>query len=128
MLEDSPAAARSAPSLRELARKGFDRIEYSRDLPLVARQDHAFRKRVADDQNPLRRQSLEIDRTTGWALLVALRAQLDRRGLFPLWPKPPRALPAEGPQQVPFLRRAQPGHHRHAIAEQRCDAPTCAEG
>src|SRR5262249_3185184 len=117
MLEDSPAAARSAPSLRELARKGFDRIEYSRDLPLVARQDHAFRRRVADAQTPLRRQSLEIARTTGWDLLVALLGQLDRRGLFLLLPKLPPDLSAEGAQQVAFLRRAQPGHHRHAIAE-----------
>jgi hypothetical protein len=62
MLEDGAAAARRAPPLRELARERFDGIENGRDLQLVVRQDDAFRERIADDQNPLRRESLKINR------------------------------------------------------------------
>src|SRR5262245_48319672 len=128
MLEHRLAAARSAPLFRKFARERFDGVEHCRDLPLVTRQDDAFRKRIADDQNPLSRQSLEIDRPTGWDLLVAVLGQLDRRRLFLLLSELAADLSAEGAEQVAFLCRAQPGHHHDPITEQRNDAAASAEG
>src|SRR5262249_32306160 len=118
MLEHSPATAGRAPPLGELTRKGLDRIEPGRDFSLVTGQDHAFRKRVTDDQDPLERQNLEVDGSSRRDLLVSLLGQLDRcRLLLPLL-ELASDVRVQLPQQLSFLGRSQPGQDYDAIAEQ----------
>ncbi len=49
------------------------------DLALMPRQHDALGQRLADQDQPLRRQALQIDRTAGRNLIVLLGGELDDR-------------------------------------------------
>ena len=70
------------PALRQLSRERFGHVEYRSDLSLVPRQHDAFRQRFADQDQPLRRQALQVDRAAGRNLVVLFGRELDGGGFL----------------------------------------------
>src|SRR5258707_920211 len=77
----APSAGRSS-LLCELTGKRLDHLDDRGDLALVARQDHAFRKRVRNHDHMLRVYGFEPDRPAGKDLFVLVSGDPDGGGLI----------------------------------------------
>ena len=108
-----------AALLGQLARERLDQLEDGGNLALVARQHHALRQRVRDDDQMLGRARLERDRAAGKDLLVPVRRDHDIGDLLLAAVRPgERGARHEALQHLVLFRRRKPDQDRHAIAKQ----------
>ena len=122
VLEDRPAATADPPALRQFPRKRLGGVEYGSHLALVPGKDDALGQHFRDQDQPLRREALQADRTARRDRLVLLSGQFDD-GNFLIAPlERPGHARLQAAQEVVLTDGVEADENDDAVAKQHSHA------